>query len=139
MSAWPEDRRREYVALAELVREVRRLNKGSGDLQRIERCIAIAEALSRDDLAALPTPKVGLMTWLHSRVMGLPMTGSGEGPAPVLWALTYMGEVIASDCYDSADQARDMLDLRNRRYPDGAALRAVVPLYAAPVTQEAEA
>lgn len=135
MSAWPEDRRREYVALAELVREVRRLNKGSGDLQRIERCIAIAEALSRDDLAALPTPKVGLMTWLHSRVMGLPMTGSGEGPAPVLWALTYMGE-LESQAFTSPADARAELQRRNEKYPGGAAHRWIVPLYAGPVTQE---
>ena len=54
----------------------------------------------------------------------------------MLWAVTYMGQFMATDIYASAEKARDALDARNERYPGGAAQRWIVPLYATPVTQK---
>ncbi|MGL4651616.1 MAG: hypothetical protein ACRC1H_19570 [Caldilineaceae bacterium] len=56
---WPEDRRREYVALVDLVQQVRLIDNGPNALRRIERAIAIAEVLGRD-----------FMPWLHKQVTG---------------------------------------------------------------------
>ena len=48
--AWTDDRCKEIDELGTLLREVARINNGSNCLERIQRCIVLAEKLSRDDL-----------------------------------------------------------------------------------------
>lgn len=55
---------------------------------------------------------------------------------PVLWAIAYMGEFNDNDVYASAEKAQDAMEIRNERYPQGAAHRRVAPLYAEPITKE---
>lgn len=47
---WTDDRCQELDDLGTLLREVASINSGSGWIDRIERCIALAEKLNRDDL-----------------------------------------------------------------------------------------
>ncbi len=49
-SPWDEKRCRELSDLELLVREVGTINHGSSALERIQRCIDLAESLSRIDL-----------------------------------------------------------------------------------------
>lgn len=48
--AWTDDRCKELDELGTLLREVASINHGSNCLGRIQRCIALAEMLNRDDL-----------------------------------------------------------------------------------------
>jgi hypothetical protein len=47
---WPQDRIEELLVLQDLLQEVRSINNGSGALERIARCIALAEKISHTDL-----------------------------------------------------------------------------------------
>lgn len=46
---WPKDRIDDLIALRVLIREVGTINNGSHCLQRIARCIELAEALDKTD------------------------------------------------------------------------------------------
>lgn len=48
--AWTEDRCKELDELGTLLREVARINHGSNCLERIQRCIVLADKLNSDDL-----------------------------------------------------------------------------------------
>lgn len=47
---WTDDRCEELESLGELLRSVANINSGSGCLQRIARCIDLAESLLHEDL-----------------------------------------------------------------------------------------
>jgi hypothetical protein len=49
--AWTDARCKELDELGTLLREVAAINHGSNCLERIQRCIALAEKLDRDDLS----------------------------------------------------------------------------------------
>lgn len=48
---WTDDRVKELEDLGALLREVAAINHGSNCLERIQRCIALAEALGREDVS----------------------------------------------------------------------------------------
>lgn len=59
---WTEDRCAELDELVDLLREVAAINHGSNCLERIRRCIALAEKLSRD---AISENRDSLLTFLR--------------------------------------------------------------------------
>lgn len=59
--AWPEDRRKELAALQTLLNEASSINSGSHCLERISKCIGIAEALLLSDIS---TGRQSFMQWL---------------------------------------------------------------------------
>ena len=59
---WTDDRCVELDALSELLREVSAINHGSNCLERILRCIDLAEKLSRD---AISENRDSLLTFLR--------------------------------------------------------------------------
>lgn len=59
---WTDDRCAELDALSTLLREVSTIDRGSGCLQRIAKCIDLAESLSKTDFA---TARPGFSRWLE--------------------------------------------------------------------------
>lgn len=72
--AWTDDRCKELDELGTLLREVASINHGSNCLERIQRCIALAEKLSRDDLFKCRDS-------LHNFLCGLAIADRSTGPA----------------------------------------------------------
>lgn len=72
--AWTEDRCKELDELGTLLREVSSINHGSNCLERIARCIALAEKLSRDDLFKCRDS-------LHNFLRGLAIEDRSNHPA----------------------------------------------------------
>jgi hypothetical protein len=73
--AWTDDRCKELEELGTLMREVAAINHGSNCLERIHRCIALAEKLSRDDLFRCRDS-------LHNFLRGLAIADRSSGPKP---------------------------------------------------------
>jgi hypothetical protein len=72
--AWTDDRCKELDELGTLLREVAAINHGSNCLERIGRCIALAEKLDRGDL-------VQRRDSLHNFLRGLAIADRSSGPA----------------------------------------------------------
>ena len=72
--AWTDDRCKELDELGTLLREVARINHGSNCLERIQRCIALAEKLDRDDLFKCRDS-------LHTFLRELAIADRSTGPA----------------------------------------------------------
>ena len=72
--AWTDDRCKELDELGTLLREVAAINHGSNCLERIQRCIALAEKLGRDDLFKCRDS-------LHTFLRGLAIEDRSSGPA----------------------------------------------------------
>jgi len=72
--AWTDDRCKELDELGTLLREVASINHGSNCLERIQRCIALAEKLNRDDLFKCRDS-------LHNFLRGLAIADRSSGPA----------------------------------------------------------
>ena len=71
--AWTYSRCRELEDLGTLLREVATINHGSNCLERIARCIALAESLIYDDL-------VECRESLHTFLRGLAIADRSMGP-----------------------------------------------------------
>jgi hypothetical protein len=72
--AWTDDRCKELEELGTLLREVASINHGSNCLERIKRCIALAEKLDRDDLFKCRDS-------LHNFLRGLAIADRSSGPS----------------------------------------------------------
>ena len=72
--AWTDERCKELDELGTLLREVASINHGSNCLERIHRCIALAEKLNRDDLFRCRDS-------LHTFLRGLAIAERSTGPA----------------------------------------------------------
>jgi hypothetical protein len=72
--AWTDERCKELDELGTLLREVAAINHGSNCLERIQRCIALAEKLNRDDLFKCRDS-------LHKFLRGLAIADRSSGPA----------------------------------------------------------
>lgn len=72
--AWTEDRCRELDELGTLLCEVASINHGNNCLERIARCIALAEKLNRDDLFKCRDS-------LHTFLRKLAIADRSTGPA----------------------------------------------------------
>ena len=59
---WTDDRCAELDALVSLIREASAINNGSNCLQRISKCIDLAESLNKTDFA---TGRAGFIRWLE--------------------------------------------------------------------------
>ena len=71
---WTDDRVEELEDLGTLLREVAAINHGSNCLERLQRCIALAEALNREDF---PRGRESL----HSFLRRLAIADRTSGPA----------------------------------------------------------
>ena len=72
--AWTEDRCKELDELGTLLREVASINHGNNCLERIQRCIALAEKLDHNDLFKCRDS-------LHNFLRGLAIADRSSGPA----------------------------------------------------------
>lgn len=72
--AWTKDRCKELDELGTLLREVSSINHGNNCLERIARCIALAEKLNRDDLFKCRDS-------LHNFLRGLAIEDRSNHPA----------------------------------------------------------
>lgn len=70
--AWTDDRCQELDELGTLLREVAAINNGSNCIERIQRCIALADKLKRDDLFKCRDS-------LHSFLRGLAIADRSSG------------------------------------------------------------
>ena len=72
--AWTDERCKELDELGTLLREVASINHGSNCLERIQRCIVLAEKLDRDDL-------IRCRDSLHNFLRALAIADRSTGPA----------------------------------------------------------